>query len=189
MGFQKKKLAFNNTLVFGKPFSPSVDQCFCVASRMMFNHRINMDGTIQMEHAGYLKKNELWSYIYYLYTYNNTSVEEFVTMKDENGKASALRFYEVVKAVVQNQFIPEDKVVPLDVNTLIYFINVVCQRYGDNMKNPIADFLKSVVHKQHDIVHLSKLSVITGQEQGALNVITNADKAKNANVKVQFNIK
>lgn len=188
MGFQKKKLAFRNQAVFDRSFSPAVDSCFCVVARLVFEGRINVDGTINVEQAGYLKKGDVWSYIYYLYTYNHTSVEEFVAMKDEKGKASALRFYEVVKAVVQNQFVPEVAIVPLDVNTLIYFINLMCQRYGENMQNPVATFLQSMT-KRPEVVHLSKLSVVTGQEPGAVNVITNANKAKNANVKVQFEYK
>lgn len=182
--YQKKKLAFTNRVVFEK-FSPAIDKCFCVVSKMMFANRINIDGSINMEQAGFLKKSDLWSYIYYLYYYNNTSVEEFASMRDEEkGKASALRFYEVVKAVVQNRFVAEERIIPLDVNTLIFFINSIVHKYGEDMKNPVVDYLKSFLDKHRDMVRLNKLSVVTGREN-----VEVAKNASNANVKVQFEYK
>lgn len=184
--YQKKKLAFSNRTIFEK-FSPSIDRCFCVVAKMMFANRINIDGSIDMSQAGFLKKNEVWSYIYYLFYYNNTTLEEFATMRDEEkGKASAIRFYEVVKAVVQNQFIADDKVVPLDINTLIYFVNAIVHKYGENMKNPVVDYLISVLDKHKGVTHLNKLSVITGTNA---SVVAEPEKVANANVKVSFQYK
>lgn len=183
--FRKKKLAFSNKTVFEK-FSPSIDKCFCVTSRLMFEGRINIDGSVNMEQAGYLRKYQLWSYIYYLYYYNNTSVETFSTMMDpENGKASAIRFYEVVKAVIKNQFIPEDSIIPLDVNSLIYFINVMIHTYGQNMKNPITDYIHAILNSNKGLVKIDKLTVKTGNEDKV--VLTTDDKEDDANIRVKLN--
>jgi hypothetical protein len=165
MVYTKKRLAFSNQAVFEKKFSSGIDACYCVVSKMMFENLMNVDGTISHENAGSLRKSDLWSYIYYLFYYNNSSVEEFVAMKDKkNGKASAIRFYEVVKAVVKNQFVEEEEITPLDVNTLIYFVNIMIERYEGNMSNPIVSFVQQLVHKAkgEQIGAIKKLSIVTG---------------------------
>lgn len=193
--FKRKKLAFNNQAMFEKQFSTVFETCFCVVSKMMFNNHVNIDGSINMEQAGFLRKYQLWSYIYYLYYYNNSSLEEFAAMKGELGKASAVRFYEVVKAVVQNQFVPEESVTPLDVNTLIYFVNIIMAKYRgegaiaeSNIKNPVVDYIRGVLArgKGEEGVRLKKLSVVTGKESGNVNVVTDSAGVGNANVKVTF---
>lgn len=149
--FTKSKLSFTSTVVFENEFKPSIDHAFCVVSRMMFLNMINIDGSINEEQLGLLKIYELWSYIYYLYYYNHSSVETFAAMKNTtDGKASALLFYETVRREVENPFIGSDEVLPLDVNTLAYFINKMVHTYGKNMRNPVVDYLSEIVRRIMD---------------------------------------
>jgi len=182
--FTKARLSFAHKLVFEKDFKPNIERAFCVVSRMMFEDRINIDGTINMEQAGYLKKWQLWSYIYYLYYYNNSSVEEFVTMKNpKNGKANAVLFYESVRKVIQNQYIGQDEITPFDVNSLIYFINVVSQKYGEDMKNPVVDYLRKILRSKSAVDQISKFTLVTGTKEGQVQLV---NKEENANIKVKF---
>lgn len=183
--FKKSKLSFKNKLVFEKDFQPTIDKAFCVVAKMMFFNRINVDGTINVEQASYLKKYEVWSYIYYLYYYNNSSVEEFAMMKNkENGKANAILFYKSVQGVVQNQFVNNDEIVPFDVNTLVYFINVVCQKYGDNLRNPVVDYLRAIVNNKETMAQLKNFTLVTGKNPGNVVVVTKPEEVANANIKV-----
>lgn len=185
--FKKSKLTFKNIAVFERKFKPYIETAFCVVSKMMFFDRINVDGTINPEQAGYLSKYELWSYIYYLFYYNNSTVGEFMEMKDtKSGKANALKMYTVVKEVVDNQFVSGEDVVPFDVNTLIYFINIVCQKYGVDLRNPIVDYLQKILSSKETITAISKLSLVTGQKNGNIKVVTDPNDLGNANIKIGF---
>jgi hypothetical protein len=185
--FKKAGLSFKNKLVFEKDFKPSVDNSFCVVSKMMFFNRINIDGTINVDQASFLKKYELWSYIYYLYYYNNSSVEEFVDMKNsKDGKANAVLMYKVVQKVVDNQFIKEGEIVPFDVNTLVYFINVITQRYGENLRNPVVDYLRKLVNNKDAMDQIRQFSLVTGRQPGNVVMVTDPKDMQNANIKVRF---
>jgi hypothetical protein len=186
--FKKSKLSFKNILVFEKGFRPSIDNSFCVVSKMMFFNRINVDGTINVDQASYLRKRDLWSYIYYLYYYNNSSVEEFAMMKNKtNGKANAVLFYKSVQNIVQNQFINNDEILPFDVNTLIYFINVICQKYGVNLRNPVVDYLRAIMNNKDAIAQLQNFTLVTGRNPGNVVVVTKPEEIANANIKVNLN--
>lgn len=187
MPFPKNKIAFNDKIVFEYPkFRPNIEHSFCVVSRMMYENRINIDGTIDMEKVGYLRKYHLWSYIYYLYYYNNTSVEEFASMKSvKNGRASAENFYAVVKDTVDNVFVKGDTIVPFDVNTLVYFINVIVQRYKGNIQNPIVDYLQMLLEKKEELVRLSSVSIVTNKNTGPVKIVSDNSDA-NADVLVRL---
>jgi hypothetical protein len=185
--FKKAGLSFKNKLVFEKDFKPSVDNSFCVVSKMMFFNRINVDGTINVDQASFLKKYELWSYIYYLYYYNNSSVEEFSEMKNKkDGKANAVLMYKVVQKVVDNQFIKEGEIVPFDVNTLVYFINVITQRYGENLRNPVVDYLRKLVNNKDAMNQIRQFSLVTGRQPGNVVIVSDPKEIQNANIKVRF---
>ena len=189
--FKKARLTFKDPAVFEKDFKGNLESSFCIISKMLFNNRINVDGTIDVAQGGFLRKYELWSYIYYLYYYNNSSVEEFVKMKDpKSGKASALLFYETVRNTVDNQFIGEDEIVTMDVNTLIYFINIIVHKYGDNLRNPVVDYLKQLVFRLSiDKTTLDKLkgiSVVTGTNDVDIKIVTSPEEINSSNIKVSF---
>ncbi len=188
--FSKKKLAFTNELVFEK-FKADFDKCFCVVSKMMIKDVLNIDGSIDITKTGELKKYELWSYIYYLYYFNNTTLEEFALMKDNDnkGKASAIKFYEVVRNTVNNQFVPQDKIIPLDVNTLSYFINILVHKYEENLTNPIVHYLQKLLNRKSDMIKLGKLSISTGNTGKNVEIVTNSNNVKNSNVRIRMNVK
>jgi hypothetical protein len=143
---------------------------------MLFNANINVDGSIDVEKVGILKKYELWSYIYYLYYFNNKTLNEFKAMRTEkNGKANAELFYNSVLATTSDSSV--------DNNTLIYFINLIVHNNVDNLINPVIDYLKKILSKEI-IPSLGSISVKTGTNSKNVNIITNANAVKNANVKV-----
>lgn len=185
--FIKSKLSFKNAMVFDKRFKPRLDHCFCVVSRMLFNNRINVDGSIDMENAGFLTKYELWSYIYYLYYYNNSSIDEFVAMKNkDNSKASAMLFYQSVKKVIQNQYVADDEVVAFDVNSLVYFINMTVHKYGTDLRNPVIDYLRRILGSKDAVAKLSNFTLVTGRPETNVQVVTKPENVKNANIKVRL---
>lgn len=185
MGFKKSELSFRNKTVFEKDFRANIDKTFCVVSKMMFMNRLNVDGSINIDQVGFLKKYELWSYIYYLYYYNNTSLEEFAGMKNrENGKANALLFYKNVSSVVDNQFISNGEIMPLDVNTLAYFVNLMVRKYGADMRNPVIDYLRHILNSPEAIDKIRQFTLSTGMKPGNVTIVSNPQDVDKADIKV-----
>jgi hypothetical protein len=186
--FKKAKLSFKSAGVFDKEFKPNIDNVYCVIARLVFEGHINPDGSINDDQAGYLKKYQLWSYIYYLYYYNSSTVDIFSEMKDSKGKASAVEFYDAVARVVENPF--SSDYTPFDVNTLIYFINKVTHEYENRMRNPVIDFIERL-QGQRVQNGLKKLTLITGvQGIEPDNIKINVRRNTNNNVqnKYKYNI-
>lgn len=186
--FVKAKLSFANEAVFEKDFKPTIDHAFCVVSKMMWLNRINIDGTIDMEQATLLRKYEIWSYIYYLFYNNHSTLDLFASMKSEdNGKANALLFYKAVAGKVKNQFIDEamakNKLVAFDVNTLIYFVNMVVQEYGADLTNPVVQYLQRIVSNPETIEKLRQFTLVTGKYPGNVQVVK-GDALNSADIKV-----
>lgn len=200
--FEKKRVAFSRKEIFGNNFKPVIDICFCRVSRMVYDDKFMIpDGTIDITKAAAFKKDELWSYIYYLYYYNQSNVLIFENMKDqENGKASAELFYNTVIAFVdgekENAVVDESKVAPpFDVSTLIMFINTIIEDFGKELINPIFDYLKLLVNKSM----LARISGITlkansgtsgntGNSYSKIKIVTDEQNVKNANVKISFSV-
>jgi hypothetical protein len=176
--FTKSKLSFKNELIFGKKFKPTADKAFCVVAKMLFFGRINVDGSINLDQAGFLKKGDIWSYIYYLYVYNNTTVEEFVMMRNEKGKASALNMYTVVKDTVGITFPSGEEIQPFDINALIHFINVIVRK---DIQNPVVDYLKKIMGNDRAVDAINRFNVETGSSK----VVAVTDP-KDADIKIRF---
>jgi hypothetical protein len=106
---------------------------------------------------------------------------------DDNGKANALLFYKTVAETVDNQFINESiakgKIVGFDVNTLIYFVNVIVQRFGEDLTNPVVQYLQKIVNSPETIEKLRKFSLVTGRAPGNVQVVT-GNAVKNADIKI-----
>jgi hypothetical protein len=101
-------------------------------------------------------------------------------MKTErNGKANAELFYESVKNATG------ETGSQLDNNTLIYFINLMIHNNEDNLINPVIDYLKKILSKEI-IPSLGSIGIKTGTNSKNVNIITNTNAVKNANVKVSF---
>jgi hypothetical protein len=191
-----KKLAFTNAAVFDKKFKADIEQCFSVSAKMLFSKRINIDGSIDTNNLVNTRKYELWSYIYFLYYYNNTSIDEFSSMKNTRGGiggASAENFYNTVRTVVTNQYINSlnpiqpkaSEYIPYDPQTLAYFINYIVHKYGDNLKNPIIDFIRELLETQKPVAKLNSLIVKTNQNANTnVKIVPNSRNSSAANAAV-----
>jgi len=163
--------------VFDKRFKNDIEVCFAVVAKMFFSGRIGQDGSIDVNNMVNTRKYELWSYIYYLYYYNNTSIEEFAAMKSKQGTASADKFYSTVRTVVDNKFVntSEDVKYPsFDVQTLAYFINLIVHKYEGEIKNPITDFIRELLASKDPVGKLNSLILKTN----AGNIKLPADNAR-----------
>lgn len=188
--FEKQKVAFNNKDIFGNKFSSNIESCFCSVSKMLFANIINIDGSIDVEKGPSLKKEQLWSYIYYLFYYNNKNEKtpEFVNMKTEkNGKANAVKFYDVVMIETKSAK-GQGRPIVLDQNTLIFFINIIVHKYQRILVNPVIDYLNQILAKEI-IPSLGSLSIKTNSTPGKnVTIVTDPTKLSNANVKVNFTV-
>ena len=155
----KKGLAFTNNMVFGTKFKSTIGPCYCMVSKLIFEEKINIDGSINLEKVGLFLKDELWSYIYYLYYYNNEFIDEFKDMK-LRGKASAANFYKVVKGSQYDSSAPAS----LNVTTMVGYINEIIHKYNDDLFNPIIGFLDKIL-KTRTISKVSSIKVNIGDHK------------------------
>jgi len=202
--FTKQRIAFSRKEIFGSKFKATIDACFCVVSKMLFNDKINIDGTIDITEASNLKKEELWSYIYYLYFYNHSNVTIFQSMTNkDNGKASAEQFYAAVVSLTENENenaytdvnvnVNSHPAKPFDISTLIIFINEVIEEFGKELVNPIFDYL-SVLMKKNVMTRLSGITIKThenasgnsSQNANKIRIVTDNAGVANANVKFKL---
>ncbi len=185
--FIKKKIAFSDKKVFGYDFKTNIESCFCKTSKMLFSGKINHDGTIDEMRSDSFSKTELWSYIYYLYYYNNSDIEEFIAMKTKE-KADAVKFYNVVASVSNGQTIDINInfIGPLTSKMLITFINRIITNYpNDELVNPMFDYLK-ILSQKHILTKLSGIKLITGKDKGEFEIVE-GDAVNNANIKISLN--
>jgi hypothetical protein len=184
--FTKAKVAFTNAIIFGSNFKPNIDTAFCVVSRMLFEGKINVDGSIDPDKAGIVHKHELWSYIYYLYYHNFNIIVEFKEMQDEKKqKASAVKFYDIVKRTVNNPLISKEEVVPFDISTLIFFVNYMVHTYGMNMMNPVVVYLQGLMSNKEAMAKLKSFTLVTGRPPNEVEVISDPEKLSAANITVR----
>lgn len=144
--FEKKKIAFNMKEIFGVRFKADNDYAYNVMTKILFNNKAEMNGKIEASQILKFTKAELWAYIYYLYYYNNNKIEEFKQMQLK-GKASAELFYNVVGSnTVHNIKITANtkrgEFPPYTPNTLVEFINLIIDKYGNALSNPIFDYFQ-----------------------------------------------
>jgi hypothetical protein len=177
--FEKKEINFGSKKYFGN-FKNNLDTCFCKTSKMLFSGKLNMDGTIDEDKVDTFTRADLWSYIYYIYYYNNSDVQEFKLMKTKKtGLANATFFYTIVTSVVHRT--SEPKLEALKSQDLIKFINYIIEYNQDQLVNPIFDYLK-VLQDKRMIRNLEGFKLITGNSSGEIKVV-NAN-SPNANIKI-----
>ena len=200
---KKRMVAFTNIQVFDKKFKADIEACFSTVAKMLFAKKIGVDGSVDTTNTVNLRKYELWSYIYYLFYYNNTSIEEFASMKSKGGLggASAENFYKTVRDVVDNRYVTAlsietgkpDAVVPFDIQTLAYFLNYIIHKYEDDLSNPIIDYVKEILRSKETLQKLNSIIVKTSPNaKGNVKIVAgdqNAKSADNANVRIRFNAK
>lgn len=153
--YKKKEVSFSTQEVFDVGFKPDVEACFCVVSKLLFRNVINIDGSIDMQQLVNVRKRELWSYIYYLYQYNNGTLPEFVAMKNPStGRADGMLFYQVVyvdgnsNSNSNSKNVKVSKKLGTDIARLVYFINTLVHKYKDDMINPVIDYLNQLMKKE-----------------------------------------
>lgn len=187
--FVKKKIAFSDKKIFGYNFKSNIDYCFCKTSKMLFAGKINYDGTIDETKADTFSKSELWSYIYYLYYYNNSDIDEFIAMKSKDtNKADAINFYNVIASVSSGQSvdISINPIGLLTTKSLITFINRILTNYEDDeIVNPMFDYLK-ILSQKHILTKLSGIKLVTGKESGEFEIVQ-GNAINNANIKISLN--
>ena len=135
-----EKLNFKTKLVFGNRFIASIDQSFAKVSKLFFNQKLDPNGLVFLSKLNSVKKEDLWSYIYYLFHYNKHSVSQFkkISAADKRQKASARKFYTMVREELD-----------LDLNTfsiieppgLAVFINNIIVQNKPHLINPIIDYM------------------------------------------------
>lgn len=185
--FDKKLISFSTKSIFGYTFKNSIDECFCKTSKMLFAGKINPDGTIDPAQSDAFKKSELWSYIYYIYYYNNNDIDEFKAMKSKkDGKADAVAFYNVVATIGKHALTSISSKSPetLDTKTLIAFINAVIVNNEEDLVNPIFDYLKVITEKKV-LMNLEGIKLVTGKNASTFEIV-HGQAAKNANIKVSL---
>lgn len=197
---KKRLVTFGNIHVFDKKFKADIETCFSVVAKMLFAKKIGVDGSVDVNNVVNLRKYELWSYIYYLYYYNHTSIDEFASMKSTGnfGGASAENFYKTVRDVVNNKYVDSmsvgigspDNIIPFDIQTLCYFLNYMIHKYEDDLKNPIIDYLKEILRAKDPVSKLNSLIVkMTPNAKNAVKIIPgtlNAKGSQNADVKIDI---
>ena len=193
--FKKRKLAFNNVEVFGSAFKNDEEKCFCRVSKMIIYGKIERDGTIKdqlnLPKQYRLSKSDLWTYIYYLYSFNKgpNGIDVFEKMQDtDNKKASAVLFYNVVKSFELQRSYSLQSVASnaeeIPTRILASFINNVIETYDDSLLNPIIDF---VTTQKEEVIKsdMKGIKFITGKKTGELSFVTGAN-VQNANIKVSL---
>jgi len=187
--FEKQKVSFKSKDVFETKFQTNIDTCFCVVSKLLFNNIINVDGSIDVEKSVLVKKYELWSYIYFLYYFNNKTIDEFISMTTpRTGKASAVLFYDTVMKTVDEKTTQSTVVTPFSINSLIYFINIIIHKYESKLYNPIISYINKLLEKEI-IPSLGSIAIKTGNSSGNVKIVTNQQNVANANVKVRLSMK
>jgi hypothetical protein len=163
---KKKKISFSTQEVFDVGFKPDVEASFCIVAKMLFRNVINIDGSVDMEQLVNVKKKELWAYIYYLYQYNNSTIPEFIKMKNPlSGRADGQAFHDTVYIEKEFNSTNFHKTVGTDIVRLVYFINKMVHTYKNDLINPVIDYLKQLMKKEM----LTKLSEIKVQMVPKLN--------------------
>ena len=187
--YEKSKLSFKNKAIFGYNFKNSIDECFCRVSKMLFSGKINPDGMISEERSDAFRKSELWSYIYYIYHYNNSDVDEFKAMKTKKtGLASAIMFYNVVNTVSERESYDLsssfDEAKPFSTLTLIKFLNYIIIDNENELVNPIFDYLKVMMDKKI-LTNMEGIKLVTNKngQNGKFDILM-GNAVKNANVKI-----
>jgi hypothetical protein len=191
--FRKQKLTFGSHDIFGRNYKNNLTYAFNQVSKMLFNNKANVDGSIGLEQTGNFTKAELWGYIYYLFYYNSSNIDEFKNMKSKNGKANAELFYSVVKSFAisqlynlrQDETAKPGEIQSIDINDLIFFINNIVHKYGEELVSPIFDYLQLLVKKDVS-TKLKGIKIRTGLEGSNVKIVVDEKEVENANIKISF---
>lgn len=177
--FIKEDISFQTKEIF-YGFKPLINECFCIVSSMLFNEIINPDGTIDFNRKVSVK--ELWSYIYYIYFYNNRHIPEFISMTNKKtNKASAKRFFEVVKLSVD---LPDAKT--LSSESLVLFIDRMIHTKKKEIMIPIVIYLQKILDRS--IIPAQTISFKKVKNSNTnVEIITEKSEIENSDIVLRVN--
>lgn len=193
MVFHKTKtVPFSNKNVYGKQFKPGLKLVFPVVAKMLFDNKINITGGINSDNADGISRDELFSYIYYLWVYNKSNISPFTKLHDSRGLASGDLFYNTIKQVITDN--PEYNVrkshdiTAIDISGLIYFINkTVNDNYG-KIIIPVVDHLNNLL-KEESKKSFDGVTIKTGKFSNNMRyqaeVLTDIN-SNNSDIKIKF---
>lgn len=178
--YEKLRIAYSREEIFGKHFKPSINDCYCRTAKIFFNNKINTDGSIELTKESKFKREDLWSYLYYLYYYNHSIIQEFKEIVNvSKDKSSAEKFYNIIIKIFNINDNVSKSAKPLDNIILIKFINYIIKEYSSkNLINPIFDYINILLRTQN--IKIKNLN-IKGD-----NIITDEEKIKNSNIVVKL---
>lgn len=188
--FEKKRISFASHEIFGPNFKSGQRAAEIVTADLLLKNRLNMDGTVNEAMIVDIQESDLWSYIFYLYSYNNSTINEFKQMMDEDEKkASAEHFYDVVRSVVENTgFRTQYKIVKLNNHDLILFVKKMVAKYGSELYNPVVLRFQDFIDYYYERI-LDELDIVVRTGDNTVKVITDQDKASRSDIVIKIGVK
>ena len=194
--FKKHRLSFSShqgKLIFGQHFKTGKNNAIQSATKLLLSDQLNEDGTINEASLTFIPDADIWSYIYYLYAFNNEDIHDFQQMKGEDGQASAEKFYDVVRSRVDNSYLKvQNDIQKLSTPDLIKFIKIVITKYRGQIKNPVVDHYNIMLQQKignafTQSVNNVNVVVRTGQKNS--RVVTNAKNVAQSDIVISFSMK
>lgn len=184
---RKHRTSFANHAIFGPNFKSGQRAAEIVTADLLLKNKLNIDGTINENLIVDIQESELWSYIYYLYSYNNSKINEFMRMKgDDEKKASAEHFYDVVRSVVENTgYKTQYAVTKLNNHDLIMFIKKMISKYGSDLYNPVVlRFQEFIDHYYAQFIN--ELDVVVRTGSNGVKIVRDEDKAASSDIVIKI---
>lgn len=190
--FEKHRLSFTSQqgkMIFGEHFKSGKQAAIQAAAKLLLSDQLNQDGTINENNISYLSDHDVWSYIYYLYSFNNEHINEFIKMKDEEGQASAELFYDVVRSRVDNSGLKTYyNIRKLNVPELIKFVKIVVQRYKKDLVNPVIDHYNIMLQANLNSAFKNiNVVVRTGDENA--RIVTNPKNVAKSDIVIKIGMR
>jgi hypothetical protein len=187
--FEKHRLSFSSPkgkTIFGEHFKSGKQAAIQTAAKMLLSDQLNSDGTINASKAFELTTADLWSYIYYVYVFNKETIPEFESMRGDDGLASAERFYDVVKSILDNTGLrPQYDIKKIDKDDLIKFVDKIVKREGDKLLNPVVVHYNGMVGT---LLEKAKLVVKTGNVGNNVKIVTNPDNVAKSDIIIKLDV-
>lgn len=190
--FVKQRVSFSTHQgkeMFGEHFKSGQQAATQAAAKLLLTDALNTDGTININNIAYLHDYDLWSYIFYLYCYNNEHINEFIQMKGENGKASAELMYDVVRSRVENTGLKTHyDLKKMSVPDLIKFVKVIVDKHGTELVNPVVDHYNMLLQANFEEAFKNiDVVVRTGKENA--KIVTNSKDVQNSDIVIKIGMR
>lgn len=194
---RKHRLSFNSNKgksIFGKNFKSGKVFAMQNTAKLLMSNILEKNGAIKKNKISYLEESDLWSYIAYLYYFNKEHVTEFKHMKGNDGRASAERFYDVVRSVSGKTSLTTHKSVEkISINDLHYFINHIISRRAKTLVNPVVEHYNNAILRndidtlKNDFIKNMDIVVRTGMKDA--RIVTDPDEIQNSDIVISIGLK